>query len=1400
MNDEAPARFEDEQEELPVRRRRRWPSRLAGWLAGLLIVLLLALGAFTAFLDTGPGHRFIADRIAALAPGSGLRIRVGRIEGSIWGETRLTDVRLYDPQGVFAESPRVDLDWQPFGWLTERLLIDELQSDLVILHRQPKLLPSETPGPILPGFDIRVGRLSIEQLRFEKPWTGQRRSARVVGTANIRSGRALIDLKAEVRGGGDRLALLLDAEPDRDRFDVDVRLQSPEGGVAGALFGTKRPIQFQVQGEGRWSAWAGTARLDLSGRRTAELALRARDGHYSLTGAVAPAQFWKGKKARLTAPRVLLNARATFEDRRLDGTLSLRSSALRVESKGVIDFARSSFDGVRIGIDLLRPQALFPNMSGRSVRMTALLNGVFRRASFAYRITTPRVAFDNTGFEDVRAEGRGRWSKAPVSVPVLLTARRVTGVGDVAGGILANLRVQGVLKVTDKRLTGDDLAITSDKLKGKGSLFVDLVTGRFDVVLSGGLTRYLIPGLGIVDVLTELKIVPNPGARGALVTGQGRAWVRSFDNRFLLGLAGGLPQLETDLVRTNDGVIRFSNLRLIAPAIRIQGSGLRRRDGTFLFEGSGRQGTYGPFAMTLDGRIERPKLAIRLQSPNEAMGLANVLLLLDPTSTGFAYRAEGESTLGPFTSRGDILLPAGRPATIQVAALNVSGTSATGSLRSDPGGFSGRLDVAGGGLGGSLLFNPVGQVQRIEAHLTAENARFLGPPPIAIRRGKLDGVILLNPGATSVEGTIALRGMTRGPLSLARLDAQASLRGGVGQVKASIAGNRGRDFVFNSFAEVAPGRIRLTGEGTVDRRPIRLNRPAVLTREEGGWRLAPAALSFAGGNATVGGLFGAARTEFSADLEALPLTVVDIAIPRLGLGGIASGTLSYREQPGAQPTGAANIKVRGLTRSGLVLSSRPVDIGVAARLLGGNAALRAVAVSEGRTIGRAQARISPIGGAGSLADRISRAPLFAQLRYNGPADTLWRLTGVELLDLSGPVAVGADARGTLNDPQIRGSLRTERARLESPVLGTIIENIAAAGSFGGPQLVIDRFTGTTKRGGTVSGRGNFDLSAARGFGIDLAVEAKAAQLIDRDDLKAQVTGPLRFRSDGSGGTISGDLELVSGSFRLGSATAVAQVPRLPVRELNREEDDLPPPSRADPWRLDIALKADNRLTVTGLGITSEWGADLKVGGTVTEPRIDGRADLVRGSYDFAGRRFDLERGTIRFLGESPPNPILDITAEGGIQGLNATIRVTGRGQKPEIAFTSTPALPQDELLSRLLFGTSITNLTAPEALQLAAAVASLNNTGGGLDPINSVRSAIGLDRLRILPADIATGQGTSIAAGKYLGRQVYVEVITDGRGYSATRIEYQITRWLSLLSSISTIGRESVNVRVSKDY
>jgi translocation and assembly module TamB len=183
------------------------------------------------------------------------------------------------------------------------------------------------------------------------------------------------------------------------------------------------------------------------------------------------------------------------------------------------------------------------------------------------------------------------------------------------------------------------------------------------------------------------------------------------------------------------------------------------------------------------------------------------------------------------------------------------------------------------------------------------------------------------------------------------------------------------------------------------------------------------------------------------------------------------------------------------------------------------------------------------------------------------------------------------------------------------------------------------------------------------------------------------------------------------------------------------------------------------------------GRDIRLRGTTANPQIFGSADLVRGGYEFAGKRFDLTRGRIRFAGEVPIDPRLDIAASGDANGVSATITITGSGMKPVIAFSSTPSLPEEELLSRLLFGSSITQISAPEAVQLAAALASLRG-GGGLDPINKLRSAIGLDRLRILNADASIPRGTSVAAGKYLGRKFFVELVTDGRGYNATSVEF----------------------------
>jgi translocation and assembly module TamB len=1376
----------------PRRLRRDWPRRLLNELLALFIALLVLLAAGLVLLDTAPGHRFIIDRIARIETSSGLHFRIGRIDGSVFGKSKLRNVAIADARGTFLTSPEIDLDWSPGAWLSNSLRIDSLTAERVTLIRLPKLKPSTKKGPILPGFDIHIGELRIDRLDIGQAVSGQPRSGSLHGKADIRSGRALIELAAAT-SAGDRIALKLDSEPDRDRFDIETKVTSPEGGVVPALVGTRRAINLDIGGVGSWTRWRGTAALDLSGRPTARLALGVDRGRYRLAGQWAPAPFLKGKLQRLTTPLVTIRGDAALKDRILDGQLTMASPALRAVAKGTVDLGGNAYRGVRLGVDLIKPVALFPNMSGKGVRLMWTLDGPFATADYAYRLTSPGVKFDDTGFVDLRAEGRGRMTPWPMRVPLRLQARAITGVGDVAGAILANPRLEGWLSVTPKLIRSEGLKLTSAKMNGKMSLLIDLVTGRFEVLVSGGMTRYLIPGLGVVDVVTDLKIVPGPPGHGSLVTGTAKAWVRRLDNSFFRQMTGGLPRLETNLTRGGDGIVRFNNLQLYSPSLRLSGSGERLRDGTFHIVAAGRQAKYGPLKLVLDGHIDRPRVDLLLDRPNDALGIRAMRLLLVPTAAGFDYRASGGSKLGPFTSNGQILLPRNGQTVISIAALDAGGAHARGDLTSDPGGFNGRLVLANGTIGGTLDFAPAGGAQRIEAHLVANGANF--PGAFSVRTGRADGTIILADDRTTINGVVDARGLdTGGGVTLARLTANANLINGSGQVRAAFAGRRGAAFAFSTMADVTPDSIRITGNGRIEQNPLVLKQAAVLTRSGDGWALAPTALDFAGGSAIVSGRSGS-RPEVHAEVQGMPLEVLDLAWPNLDLSGSATGRLDYAWK--GNRSGRLDLKVRGLSRAGLVLASKPIDLGVAATISDNNAALRAVAASGGAVIGRAQARFAPMG-AGPLVSELLNAPMFAQLRYVGPADTLWRLSGTEVLDLSGPIAIGADIGGRWANPTIRGSLKTQNARLESAVTGMTLDHVVAQARFAGPQLIFSQISAQAPGGGTVNGSGSVTFAGGR-TALNLSFNATDALLLNRDDVGARVTGPLQIRSDGQTGTISGVLKLNRGKFQLGRAGAAAAVPQLVVRDRGLDPEDIIEVQDLHPWKLDLKV-AGNDLRVTGLGINSRWTTDLAIGGFADEPRFTGRADLVRGDYDFAGRNFKLDRGVIRFRGENPPDPLLDIHAEAQLQGLDADVRVQGTGLKPEITFASTPPLPQDELLSRILFGTSITNLSAPEALQLASAVAALQSGSGSLDPINALRKAIGLDRLRIVPADVATGQKTAVAAGKYITRKLFVEVVTDGQGYSATRAEYQITRWLSILSTVSTVGRSNAAVRVSKDY
>ena len=259
-------------------KRRRISRMVLFGFAGILALILVTIFA----LDKPPGRRFLIDRIEAMEPANGLRIRIGRIDGSIYGRMTISDLRLYDPEGLFFEVPEIELDWQPGVYLyANRLHLSSLTSELAILHRAPGLIPSDDQNqPILPSFDIHVGTFDISRFRFEEAIAGERCNASLAGSADIRSGRARVQLQGNSLDSEDRLALNLDAEPDGDVFDLNVDLYAPGDGIIAGLTGVERSLAIDIAGSGTWEQWDGYARADSGDDRVINLDPEARDGAF----------------------------------------------------------------------------------------------------------------------------------------------------------------------------------------------------------------------------------------------------------------------------------------------------------------------------------------------------------------------------------------------------------------------------------------------------------------------------------------------------------------------------------------------------------------------------------------------------------------------------------------------------------------------------------------------------------------------------------------------------------------------------------------------------------------------------------------------------------------------------------------------------------------------------------------------------------------------------------------------------------------------------------------------------------------------------------------------------------------------------------------------------------------
>jgi autotransporter translocation and assembly factor TamB len=196
--------------------------------------------------------------------------------------------------------------------------------------------------------------------------------------------------------------------------------------------------------------------------------------------------------------------------------------------------------------------------------------------------------------------------------------------------------------------------------------------------------------------------------------------------------------------------------------------------------------------------------------------------------------------------------------------------------------------------------------------------------------------------------------------------------------------------------------------------------------------------------------------------------------------------------------------------------------------------------------------------------------------------------------------------------------------------------------------------------------------------------------------------------------------------------------------------------------------------------------------------VVGRIESRRGQLELIGRIFSLNRGQIVFSGAREVDPILGIRLQREANGITGRINVEGTASSPELSFSSTPAVSEDEVLARVLFGRSSGNLSATEALQLAAGVAALTQGEAGV--VDNVRDSLGLDVLRVESGD-AEGESASASVGRYVRNGVYVgaKQSLDGKESSVV-IEVEVRDDVVLDADVGVSGSGSVGVTWRRNF
>ena len=1328
--------------------------------------------------------------------------------------------------------------------------------------------------PHLP-VSVVLDRLSIGRLALAPPVLGESLVATVEGSAELSGAKAhaTLDLHRTDGSAGDvRLALQLGGDPPI--LDLALTAAEPTGMLADRLLSRtdRLPLALAVNGIGPLADWHGrfSASAGTLGRFDSDVSLAAGpETVLGLSGTAAVAPLLPADLTPLIGDRVALSLRAKLDGGVVVDPLSIETAAGKVTGDAAF---RGSGKAVSAHLradlpELVRIAGVLGQPLEGSAMLTASVSGTENRPQLELSLSGSGMRIGTSGAGHVETEiqattdgtlddpgtriefaAKGRIQGIIVPEGVTVPPELGRDLDWSLAGTAASDGHSVVLSSLSAEAPGASVA-GSGQLSETGAIEGRLSVSIADLRPFSGLTGHPLAGAFELEANAIREGVAGFKADVEGSAKELRTGIPAAD-----ALLGGSVIITGSLERDSIGVLSVKRLAVSGPAMELSGEGWfnpasRELASALTFELSKLQPLGAALGTEMAGsvtaRLELEGPIDRLQADSEIAGenfsiagtnldrvrlSAHIADLSTPSAAvdgSFrAYGLDGTLAVAAEKTNSELVVPR-----LRVVAAD---STVDGSLRIAPdtglirGSISGRAPdlgrlskLAGMPLVGSFEFVAGLDAQRGQAVDLSANGTRLTAGGIGIGRLAL---------------TARLTDIMRAPSGTARMSA-SSVTFGTGEfASATLTLNALRPgrFAFQGDANGKPLTIALAGEvgiepdraelrlnrltGSLDRDRLLLEQPLTLSKSGTDLVFSNLALDWESGRITGNGGVRGEALSLSLNAANLPIgSVARLAGSRsirgnLGLTATIAGTLRA-------PQGRLSVSARDLTLASSRYS-RLTSLGLAAN---GNWNGRSLDLS-GQVTGLKGDRVSF---GGSVPLLLNPAPLgisvppdgrlALQLQGAGQIEHLADLLPLGEDRVSGHFAADVAVGGTVVSPAASGRLEISDGRYENFLTGAVLTKLQAQLVGNRDRFTLTSFSAADDASGSLKARGSVVLSGAAGPAAELSASLANFRIAARDEAVATASGTVSIAGPLAAPKVTAPLTIDRADINLPNSLP-PNVVVLKVFEINGKTGKGPPPAPAEqppalPAVLDITIDMPGNIFVRGHGLESEWRGRLTITGTSAAPAISGSLKQIRGSVDLLGKTFTLTRGTITFDGGAKLDPVLDIVAEASAADITAQVIIGGFASAPTVTLSSTPSVPQDEILSRVLFGRGVGQITAAQGLQLAAAAGTL--AGGGPGMLDRLRGGLGLDWFRLGsgpsgPASStlnprttngAAAGGSALSAGKYIAPGVSVGV-SQGLSppTSKVTVEIELRPHLTVQGEAGQSGSTGIGLNYNYDY